>query len=459
MGRRALVVVAVLVVALGLRVAFVETTTYRAVNDAGTYNRFASAVATDGDYTTGDNGPGSGAGGSRGPTAYFPPGYSYALALADLLDGHSSGHRAALPGERVENAVLGTVTVGLVGLVALEMCGAGPALAALVLAAVDPVLIELSGVLVAENLLVVLELAAVWAGLRARGSPHPWRWIAAAGALTGLATLSHENAIVMVAPLAVAAVVAVRRRGRPSRERAGHLATALPALDAQRSRSGGARRALAAVALLLACTAAAIAPWTIRNALQLHRFVPVADETGITLRGTYNPASAADPTIPYKWRLFWFVPQDQGIRHRAHTMSEDALSSVLEHRALGYIGRHPSAPLTAGLDNLARMFELEGSVAWEASAKAVDIPVDDARVGVIAFYVLCLLALAGITTRAARAAPRWPWAVPVLFALSVVFVNVETPRFREPIDPFLLVLAGCAVEAALRRVRMRRSAA
>ena len=36
------------------------------------------------------------------------------------------------------------------------------------LAAVYPVLIELTGTLVAENLLVVLELAAVWTALRAR---------------------------------------------------------------------------------------------------------------------------------------------------------------------------------------------------------------------------------------------------------------------------------------------------
>jgi 4-amino-4-deoxy-L-arabinose transferase-like glycosyltransferase len=429
LSRRALVVAVALVVALGLRVAFVESTSYRAVNDAGTYNRFAAAIATDGDYTTGSNGPGTGAGGSRGPTAYFPPGYSYALALADLLDGHSSGHQAALPGERLENAALGTVTVGLVGLVALEMCGAGPALAALVLAAVDPVLVELSGVLVAENLLVVLELMAVWAGLRARGSPRPWRWIGATGVLTGLATLTHENAVVMALPLAVAAVVAVRGRAA----------------------GGSLGRTAGAVALLLACTAVAIAPWTVRNALQLHRFVPVADEAGITVRGTYNPVSAADRSIPYKWRLFWFVPQDQAIRRRAGTMSEDTLSSLLEHRALHYIDRHPSAPLTAGADNLARMFELEGAAAWQASARAVDLSVDDARIGVIAFWVLCLLALAGLATRAARAAPRWPWAVPVLFALSVILVNVETPRFREPIDPFLLVLAGCAVDAVLRR--------
>ncbi len=446
MSRRALVVVAALVVALGLRVAFVETTSYRAVNDAGTYNRFAASIATDGDYTTGSNGPGTGAGGSRGPTAYFPPGYSYALALADLLDGHSSGGRAALPGERLENAALGTLTVGLVGLLAFEMCGAGPALAALVLAAVDPVLIELSGVLVAENLLVVLELSAVWAGLRARASPRPWRWIGAAGVLTGLATLTHENAVVMLPALAVAAVVAVRRRRRG----AGHQTQRMVSLDAPQP-SGGVRRALGAVALLLACAAAAVAPWTVRNALQLHRFVPVADETGITLRGTYNPVSAADRSIPYKWRLFWFVPADQGVRRRAGTMSEDTLSAVLEHRALHYIDRHPTAPLTAGADNLARMFELEGAAAWQASARAVDLPVGDARIGVIAFWVLCLLALAGPVTRAARGAPRWPWAVPVLLALSVIFVNVETPRFREPVDPFLLVLAGCAVDAALRR--------
>ena len=81
------------------------------------------------------------------------------------------------------------------------------------------------------------------------------------------------------------------------------------------------------------------------------------------------------------------------------------------------------------------------------------------RVGVVAFWLLCLLALLGIFTRAARAAPRWIWAIPVLLALTVVFVNVETPRFREPIDPFLLLLAGCAVDAALRGLGLFRGSA
>jgi 4-amino-4-deoxy-L-arabinose transferase-like glycosyltransferase len=423
--RRRLLAGLLLALALGLRVGFVQSTAYRAVNDAGTYNRFASTIARHGDYVTGD-GPGTGAGGSRGPTAYFPPAYPYLLALVDLIDGHASGHRAALHGERLAGAVLGTVSVGLIGLLALELGGAGAALAALGLAAVYPVLIELSGVLVAENLLVVCELAATWTALRARGSPHPWRWIAATGLATGLATLAHENAAVMLAPLALAAASAV---------------------------GGPVRRRLGAVVLLGATAAAVIAPWTIRNAVELHHLVPVSDETGITLRGAYNPASAADRAVPYKWRFFWTIPGDQGVRHRAGTLSEVALSGVLEHRALRYIAAHPTAPLDAGLDNLRRMVELEGSPAWHASARAVDLPIGAARAGVITFWVLCLLALAGLFTRAVRAGPRWPWAIPALFALSVVFVNVETPRFREPIDPFLLVLAGCALSAALARLR------
>ena len=35
--------------------------------------------------------------------------------------------------------------------------------------------------------------------------------------------------------------------------------------------------------------------------------------------------------------------------------------------------------------------------------------------------------------------------------LSVVFVNVETPRFREPVDPFLVLLAACAMGSVLER--------
>jgi Dolichyl-phosphate-mannose-protein mannosyltransferase len=434
----------IVLLALGLRIGYVEGTSFESIDDAGTYNRLAGQVARLGDYQN-STGFDTGAGGTHGPTAYFPPAYPYVLALADIIDGHRAGGPTALKGERLEGAVLSTIAVALLGLVALEAFGAefGPptTLAALTIAAIYPVFIELSGTLVAENLLVVFELAALYAMLRARrAGSHThrvWAWIAAAGLLTGLATLSHENAFVFAIPLAIGAATIT---GPTARRRA-----------------AGALAFLAAMALM-------ILPWTIRNAVELHHFVPVATETGITLRGTYNPASANFHELPYKWRFYWSIPQDRDIKHRAFHEKEIALSNQLESRAIHYIGDHPSAPVTVFWSNLRRMFELRGSYAWHQSAHAIGLHESDARVGVIAFWTLCALAIAGLFTKAARRAPAWLWAMPVLYALTILFINVETPRFREPIDPFLVLLAACGAAAAVARVsaywrsRMRLSA-
>jgi 4-amino-4-deoxy-L-arabinose transferase-like glycosyltransferase len=411
----------------------VEHTPYKAVNDGGTYNRLGSMVARTGDYDTG-SAPGSGAGGSRGPTAYFPPGYPYFLGAVDIVTGHQAGGKAALGPERVAQAGLGTIAVGLLGLVALEAFGGWTALAAVALAAFYPVFIELTGTLVAENLLLVLELAAVWTALRALRSPRPYGWIAATGLLTGLATLTHENAAVFLIPFGYVALRVARTRP-----------------DA----AWGGVRTLAAPGLLVVMACLAIAPWTIRNAIELHHFVPVSDETGVTLRGTYNPESAAALPVHYKWRFFWKIPQDAALRHTAGRYTEIALGDRLQSRAMSYIGAHPLSPLDAGAHNALRMFELEGSYAWQASALAVGLHPDVARTGVTAFWILCVLGLLGAFTARARDGPRWLWSLPLLYALSIVFINVETPRFREPIDPFLLLLAACAMSAALRRVRGR----
>lgn len=432
---RALLVTAVLLAALAIRVAYIEATPYKAVNDAGTYNRMASMIANYGDYHTG-SGPRTGAGKSRGPTAYFPPAFPYLLAVSDLLTGHQAGGKSALHSERIEQAVIGTVSVGLIGLVALEAFGAGVALAALVLAAVYPVLVELSGILVAENLLIVFELAATWTALRARRSARPAGWIAATGLLVGLATLTHENAILLLAPLGVAAATAARpwRGLRPAR-----------------------RPAVRAVALLLLGTAVAIAPWTIRNAVELHRFIPVSDETGITLVGTYNPASAAFTPVPYKWRLFSHIPQDAIYKRTAPRYTEPQLSDRLQSQALHYIGDHPLAPVAVAFDNTLRMLELEGSYAWHASAQAMGLSVGTARTGVVAFWIMALLAVAGVLTRRARRAPRWLWGIPLLMWLSSVLVNMETPRFREPVEPYLVLLAACALSSAAAAINRRRA--
>jgi 4-amino-4-deoxy-L-arabinose transferase-like glycosyltransferase len=419
---------ALLVAALAVRVADVELTPFRPIHDSGSYLTLASEVARTGDYLD-THRPGSGAGGSHGPTAYFAPGYPYLLAAVDVLDGHETRRGAAIQPARLAQAALGTATVALVGLVALEAFGEAVALAAVALAAFYPVLVELSATLVAENLLTALVLAAVWATLRARrATRRRLAWVGLAGVLTGLATLTHENGALIAIPLALAVWT-----GRPRRS--------LPAL--------------AAPALLIVAAAVTIAPWTIRNATVMHRFIPVSDETGITLVGTYNRRSADNRLIPYKWRLYYAIPGERSLVRQAGHMSEPGLGDRLLDQAFDYIGDHPLAPLAVAYHNTRRLLEIAGTAAWRASTEAMDLPRGLAAAGVVSFWVLALLAAAGAFTHRARRAPRWLWWLPVLLALSVVLVNVETPRFREPVDPFLILLAACALVTAAERAYAR----
>jgi 4-amino-4-deoxy-L-arabinose transferase-like glycosyltransferase len=371
------------------------------------------------------------------------------LASVDLIDGDTTSGTQAVHAARLATAVLGAGAVVLLGLVALEAFGEAVALVAMLIAAVYPPLIELSATPYSENLLIVLELAAVWAALRARRAQNPFPLLVTAGVFTGLATATHQNGLVILLPLIFAALGMGLRWSD-------HRAQNRESPQNPRSRW---TRALAAPAVLIAATALTIAPWTIRNAIALHRFVLVSDEMGITLAGTYNPTSAAERQIPYKWIYFGYVPADAPIARATHTMTEPAVSSRLTSAALHYIGDHPLAPLQVAYHNLRRLLELEGSAAWHDSAASIGVAAGTARIGVFAFWLVALLAAAGLVTRKVRRAPEWLWAIPILLAWSVLLVNSETPRFRSPIDPYLILLAACALVAAAARVRPRLSRA
>jgi 4-amino-4-deoxy-L-arabinose transferase-like glycosyltransferase len=323
---------------------------------------------------------------------------------------------------------VGTVTVALIGLVALEAFGAEVGVAALALAAIYPVLIETSSVLVAENLLIALELAAVYCGLRIRRAAHPYWWTVLAGVLAGLAALVHQDGVVLVLPLAIAA---------------------WSALAARTSRI----RALVAPAAMIVAFVLTIVPWMVRNAVELHRFVPISDQAGETLFGTYNPVSAADHQIPYRWRTPYLVATHRPSVEKAakpvilvaSRYREPDWEGKLLGFAFDYIGAHPLSPLAVSFHNTLQLLELEGSFAWESSTASIGLQRGFARIGVVSFWAVLILAVLGAVTSYARRAPRWIWLVPILFFLSTVWVRAETPRFRLPIDPFLVLLAACAL--------------
>ena len=120
-----------------------------------------------------------------------------------LLAGVYEVTGSNLTAGRLAAAVLGTLSVLLVYLIAGAALGPAVARWAGWLAAVFPPMVFLSGSLVVESLFVPLVLAAVWATLRARAGPHTLRWAAMAGFACGLAALTRTNGLVLLAPVAI----------------------------------------------------------------------------------------------------------------------------------------------------------------------------------------------------------------------------------------------------------------
>jgi hypothetical protein len=200
----------------------------------------------------------------------------------------------------------------------------------------------------------------------------------------------------------------------------------------------GPRRALA----VLLAFAAVLAPWTLRNAYELHAFVPVSTEAGVTLAGTYNHAAMNDRYAPGAWL---------GLRHTeyvrlAHApMPPTEHDHVLRRAALRFIGHHPLYPLAVAWHNAARWLDLagRGRARFEASTIGLTKPWADAALPFA--WALAALAALGLLLRAPRGTPPAFWLAPLALLATTLFVNAETPRFRAPLDPFLILLAARAL--------------
>lgn len=403
--------------ALVLRVGVVAATPdYVLSGDPISYDKQAAYLVAHGTYTPSEHAD------PTSPAAFRPPAWPY------LLAGVYEATGARFTAGRLATAGLGTLTVLLVFLVATEALGAAVGRIAGWMAALFPPMVFLSGSLVAENLFVPLLLGVAWAALRTRRSVKPLRWAVLAGALCGLAALTRTNGLGLVLPLAVSLLPGVRPRALRPR------ALVLPAV--------------AALAM-----AATVAPWTVRNAEALHAFVPVSTQSGYTEAAVWNPTSAAPgPDLgrpqyadlePYLYR--------PGV-------DEVQLGRTLGRRGRRFAYEHPRYVLDLLRLNLLRSFKLasaNGTFAryWnrERNMTAVMRLLDSIGLALgVALALLALMRRAG--RQRLRAAPLWLWAFPlVTFAGTVLLLG--NPRYRTPLDPFIVMLAAVAVSERLWRVR------
>jgi len=255
-GGRAGLAALVLILALGLGLRVNEAWDARdPVFDAAAYATIAANLDRGDGFTLGAR--------ATQPASNYSPGLPLFVAGIYKLGGgvHERTARLAL-------AVLGTLAVAFTYLIGRRLSGPAAGLIGAAAIAIYPALLEYQGMLMSEPLAAALLSGAVLAMLWASDDGQAWRWLLP-GALLGALTLVRPEY------LGVALLVSLVVLAKNWRD--------------------GWQRALVPSLLVLAGVAVIVAPWTVRNAIALDRFVPVSTGGGqVLFAGTYLP-SDGDP--------------------------------------------------------------------------------------------------------------------------------------------------------------------
>lgn len=394
---------AILAVALLLRLVLLPGADVAPFGDAADYDRYGVSLAQAGVFpVTGFADPG-------GPTALRPPGYPL------LLGGVYEVFGRDLTAARAVNAGLGAVAVLLLYLLVARVWDRRRALWAAGIAAVLPSLALLGGGLLSENLFVplVLGVALLVALQRERGG---LALAGAAGALLGLATLTRSTGLVLLLPV----LVGLWRGSR-------------------------AAPAVAVAALLVVLT-----PWTIRNADEFGRFLPLGTQGGYTLAGQWN----GDASKPGRDRAAWALPESVVVFSDLFAkpgIDEGDVDAELRARALDFALQRPTIVPIAAAINVERSLHLPVTHDTLDSSSFTELGAARAgwpwlRIGAWALFVLVIAAVA---LRQVRRDHLWLWLFPVtLFAGYVLWLGA--PRYRIPVDAFLVIPAALAAVAVLR---------
>jgi len=411
-------------VALSLRVANAWLATGphgRPASDPVTYDTVAWNLARGAGFSL------EGAGGLY-PTAFIPPLLPWITSLLYRAVGHDY-YAAVLLG-----CVVGSLAPLLLAAFATRMFGSSVGRLAGWLAVVHPLLVFFCGHLLTETpftvmLLLALLLSAEWVKTprsgRAFGTGIAW----------GLAALTRPTALAL--PVLVAAWAWVP------------LGFALPA-----------RSRLRQIALLLLGLGLTVGPWTLRNALALHAFVPVTTGAGRALLDGNNPEVWGDPEQRGgATSTFW----DDHARTEYRGLSETEVDRRARARAVAFLREHVSEWPAMAAAKAARFWRLSADTGPTPGERWVALPLRDLvrALDPLFLWSVAILPLAlwgiGLSLRGPR---RWfqslsLWVLLYFTWLGMVFFG--SLRMRVPIEPLVVLFAAAGLDDLGRRLRTQRS--
>ena len=441
MGERAVRVtlLAVLVVGASVRVAWVarEGAHPRFTSDPGAYLLQGETIARGDGYTNPLSLIANAARAQRGekprpvePTAFYPPGYPSFVAAVTWTVWHTPiPDRQLVHTLEFAQALLGTLTILFVFLLARRLFDARVALLAAAIVAVYPNLIATTATLQFETVFITLLLGTVLVILPAATRDAPGRKrLLASGVLMGAGALIHPTISFLIVAF-LAARIALRRPWRET---------------------------VRDVSILVVCVVLVVLPWTIRNAVRMHAFVPIATAAGPALCQARNAEATGGIDLDALARQC--SPQ-----HPSSSLAKEEVeaNTYSTRHAIRWVLSHPLKELHMWWRRTDLAYRVDDSGLYAPGLTGTARRNVTTFANVVSFVVLALAALGAVVALAKRRRPATVFLIVTTLAFaSVPIILFGDPRYRVPAEPMFAVWAAVALGAAVEfvtAIRRRRA--
>jgi 4-amino-4-deoxy-L-arabinose transferase-like glycosyltransferase len=361
------------------------------------------------------------------PTAEYPPLFPALLAVPSFLGAKS------VDAQRVFLCFVGTGTVVLIGFLGRRVGGPIVGLVAAAIAALYPMLFLSEAVLMAESVYVLLVTAALLLASRAADAPTPWRF-AALGLVIGLSALARAEglffAVVLVIPLALGL------------------------------RSLATKRRVLLAAIAVAVSVLVVVPWTVRNAVRLHAFVPISNNIGTAVDGANCDLTYSGTQIGLWRETFSQFGDSARRRPQAEACFEGFDIGKRGFEEAEVANKHRSDGIRYARDHLSRaplVVAVRELRTWGlyAPRQQIDFESLEGRpkgwqgLGTVMYWVLLPLAVVGAVLLCRRRARVWPLLSAGVVVVLTTALTYGQQRFRVAAEPSVVVLAAVSVAAVV----------
>jgi 4-amino-4-deoxy-L-arabinose transferase-like glycosyltransferase len=355
-----------------------------------------------------------------GQAASHPPSYQVLLGIVSAL-----GMRSVLF-HQLWSCLIGGVAVALVGLTGRDIGGQRAGLLAAAIAAVAPTFWVNDALLMSESLVLVVVALVLLLAYRFHSRPTVVS-AAVLGIATGIAVLTRAELVLLVPLLVIPLLVLAARP---------HWRQGIRWLVAA---------GLASVVV--------VSPWVVYNIIRFDKPVAISTGLGQTLLAANCPQTYFGPEIGY-WAVDCVLSPKQPIR----AVGDESVQEVAYRRVgIDYATAHAGRVPFVVFARVGRTFGFYAPVDQlrvDERDNRRELPVSIA--GLVTFYVLAGLSIAGVVVLRRRRVPVFPVLAPVAAVVIAVAFTYGQTRFRAPAEISLALLAGVALDAAVDRRARRR---